>query len=149
MKAQRADGGDSFAYSALLYCFFLCFTFCFSFVVRFLATAPVNRSIKLSDTTDSYLLLVVRVAIIDFYSSFNVSAVILTELIAFESIAYRPLDIPSVSLSSFTSFALLFVFFLLTLLPELDCSYFCCGVFHPCVSFALTHGCAAFICYAG
>ena len=84
---------------------------------------------KSTETTDSSLLWVGKVAIINFYSSFNVSAVILvTELIAFESIFDSPLDIPSVSLSPFTSLTLLFVFFLLTLLPELDWSYFCCGV---------------------
>ena len=76
-----------------------------------------------AELTDSYRLWDVKVAIIDFYSSFKVSAVMLvTELIAFESKFDKPLDKPSVSLSPFTSFTLLFVFFLLTLLPELDCS---------------------------
>ena len=120
MKDYRADGGRR-SRSALFYDYLLYFTFYFSFDVRFLATPLASRSMKSTETTDSSLLWVVKVAIIDFCSSFNVSAVILvTELIAFESIFDSPLDIPSVSLSPFTSFTLLFVFFLLTLLPELD-----------------------------
>ena len=85
---------------------------------------------KSSDPTDVYLPWAVKVAINDFGSSFNVSAavILVTDSNALESIFYRPPDVPSDSLSPFTSFDLLFVFFLLILFPELDYSYGFCGV---------------------